>query len=47
MNFKKAVELYKANPCDDVLSDVCAKLRGEMTLNEKIGMLSGSRTFFW
>lgn len=45
MDFKKAVELYKANPCDDVLFDVCAKLRAEMTLNEKIGMLSGSRTF--
>lgn len=45
MDFKKAVELYRENPCDEVLSDVCEKLRGEMTLSEKIGMLSGSRTF--
>lgn len=45
MDYKKAVECYKKNPCDEVLSDVCAKLREEMTLSEKIGMLSGSRTF--
>lgn len=45
MDYKKAVECYKKNPCDEVLFDVCAKLREEMTLSEKIGMLSGSRTF--
>lgn len=45
MDFKNAVMLYKSNPCDEVLSDVCAKLRAEMTVDEKIGMLSGSRTF--
>ena len=45
MDFKKAAALYRENPCNKVLSDVCAKLREEMTLSEKIGMLSGSRTF--
>ena len=41
MNFQDAVKSYNAEPTREKLSEVTAELCGEMTLNEKIYMLSG------
>ena len=41
MNFQEAVKSYNAEPTREKLSEVTAELCGEMTLNEKIYMLSG------
>lgn len=41
MNYQQAVNAYKANPTQEVLHQQVAKLTDEMTLKEKIYMLSG------
>ena len=41
MNFSDAVRAYQADPTKETLKEQTAALRGEMTLNEKIYMLSG------
>ncbi len=41
MNYSEAVSIYGQNPTKETLSDVTAKLCGEMTLKEKLRMLSG------
>ena len=41
MNYQKAVTAYKANPTQEILHQQAAKLTDEMTLKEKIYMLSG------
>ncbi len=41
MNYAEAVGLYRQNPTKETLSDITAKLCGEMTLVEKLYMLSG------
>lgn len=45
MNFDDAVKYYKDNPTDEGLYAAAEKLCGELTLKEKLGMLSG-RQFF-
>ncbi len=45
MNFDDAVKYYSENPTDEGLYDAAEKLCGELTLKEKLGMLSG-RQFF-
>ncbi len=45
MDFQTAAGAYFAAPNPGTLRKVCAELRAEMTLNEKIGMLSGSGFF--
>lgn len=41
MNYQQAVKAYQANPTQEVLHEQVAKLTAEMTLKEKIYMLSG------
>lgn len=41
MNYQQAVKAYQANPTQEVLHEQVAKLTDEMTLKEKIYMLSG------
>lgn len=41
MNYQQAVTAYKANPTQEILHQQAAKLTDEMTLKEKIYMLSG------
>lgn len=41
MNYQQAVKAYKANPTQEILHQQVAKLTDEMTLKEKIYMLSG------
>ena len=41
MNYQQAIKAYKANPTQEVLHEQVAKLTDEMTLKEKIYMLSG------
>lgn len=44
MNYQQAVTAYQANPVREVLHEQVEKLCGEMTLKEKIYMLSGHLT---
>ena len=41
MDFQQAVKTYQQNPTKEVLKEVTAAITGEMSLKEKIYMLSG------
>lgn len=41
MNFEQAVRHYESDPCAKQLKTVCAHLRGQLTLREKLRMISG------
>ena len=42
MNYNDAVAVYQKSPTSETLKEVCKQLCSEMTLREKLKMLSGS-----
>lgn len=46
MNYNDAVKLYKENPTSENLKKICADLRSELTLHEKLHMMSGNMVSF-
>ena len=41
MNYNEAVSLYQKSPTSETLKEVCRQLCSELTLREKLKMLSG------